>query len=629
MKEWHVDETQQSAAPVRRRRVVSRRRQPPAARARNAASTPSCSARRSTATASSLSTARRPRTSGIGASSCSSTTRRTRCGSTSAADAARCVSAGGTKPDADRRHELRRRCMHFGFHLGLTDWLELVADIPVSAREATPRRLRPLRLVRPRPIAAVRTGFYADSAFTNVAAARRRRDGLAARLQGAPVPRRHVRARRSPPSSRCPFGDDSAFLGDSGFTFRPDLIGDFTRGAFTAAVNLGAIIRPDTIVLRAERSGRHAAPRRALLDLGHELTWSAGVAYRFVQLGRRRRRTLRLRAARHLGANAWAARRRQGLSPPTSSVASSSSRSRTSPSASAPAPASSTSPTRHDDFRVFGGISWAPAERQGRRGLGRHRHRRRRHPRRARICARPSPRTRTASTTRTAAPIPTTTATASPTSSTSAPTSRRTRTASRTTTAAPSSTTTATASPTRRTSARTIRKTRTASRTTTAAPISTTTATASPTPSTSAPTSRRRATASTTTTAAPTRAVRSPSPAARSSCRRTSSSRPARDSIAGRSRVADGARGREDQGQPAACKRIRIEGHTDDVGGAKKNQELSQARAESVRNFLIRKGVEPERLQAVGYGDTRPLDKRKTAEARAKNRRVEFIIVEQ
>jgi flagellar motor protein MotB len=44
---------------------------------------------------------------------------------------------------------------------------------------------------------------------------------------------------------------------------------------------------------------------------------------------------------------------------------------------------------------------------------------------------------------------------------------------------------------------------------------------------------------------------------------------------------------------------------------------------------MIRKGVEPDRLQAVGYGDTHPIDKRKTAEARAKNRRVEFIIVEQ
>ena len=95
--------------------------------------------------------------------------------------------------------------------------------------------------------------------------------------------------------------------------------------------------------------------------------------------------------------------------------------------------------------------------------------------------ARTSPRTRTASRTRTAAPIPTTTATASPTRTTSARTSPRTRTASRTTTAAPIPTTTATASPTRRTSARTSPRTRTASRTTTAAPIPTTTATASPT----------------------------------------------------------------------------------------------------------------------------------------------------
>jgi outer membrane protein OmpA-like peptidoglycan-associated protein len=76
-------------------------------------------------------------------------------------------------------------------------------------------------------------------------------------------------------------------------------------------------------------------------------------------------------------------------------------------------------------------------------------------------------------------------------------------------------------------------------------------------------------------------------------------------------------------------KRIRIEGHTDDVGGAKKNQDLSQARAESVRNALIARGIEPDRLQAVGYGDTRPLDKRQTNGARAKNRRVEFVIVEQ
>ena len=76
-------------------------------------------------------------------------------------------------------------------------------------------------------------------------------------------------------------------------------------------------------------------------------------------------------------------------------------------------------------------------------------------------------------------------------------------------------------------------------------------------------------------------------------------------------------------------KRIRIEGHTDDVGSSRKNLELSQLRADAVRAFMIRKGVEADRLQAVGYGDTHPIDKRKTAEARAKNRRVEFIIVEQ
>ena len=79
----------------------------------------------------------------------------------------------------------------------------------------------------------------------------------------------------------------------------------------------------------------------------------------------------------------------------------------------------------------------------------------------------------------------------------------------------------------------------------------------------------------------------------------------------------------------ARIKRLRIEGHTDDVGTEKKNQELSQARAEAVREFLIARGVAAERLQAVGYGNTRPLDRRTTSDARAKNRRVELIIVEQ
>ncbi len=78
-----------------------------------------------------------------------------------------------------------------------------------------------------------------------------------------------------------------------------------------------------------------------------------------------------------------------------------------------------------------------------------------------------------------------------------------------------------------------------------------------------------------------------------------------------------------------SVKRVRVEGHTDDQGGEKKNQELSQSRADAVIEFLIKRGVDPSRLQGAGYGATRPIASNKTAEGRAKNRRVEFIIVEQ
>jgi outer membrane protein OmpA-like peptidoglycan-associated protein len=77
------------------------------------------------------------------------------------------------------------------------------------------------------------------------------------------------------------------------------------------------------------------------------------------------------------------------------------------------------------------------------------------------------------------------------------------------------------------------------------------------------------------------------------------------------------------------ARRVRVEGHTDDLAGPAKQKKDAQARAEAVREFLIKKGVEPERLQAVGYGNERPLEKAKTQKARAANRRVEFIVVEQ
>ena len=73
--------------------------------------------------------------------------------------------------------------------------------------------------------------------------------------------------------------------------------------------------------------------------------------------------------------------------------------------------------------------------------------------------------------------------------------------------------------------------------------------------------------------------------------------------------------------------RVSIEGHTDSVGGEAQNMRLSQRRAEAVRDYLVAKGISPERLEAVGYGLTKPIASNKTEKGRAQNRRTEFRIV--
>lgn len=72
---------------------------------------------------------------------------------------------------------------------------------------------------------------------------------------------------------------------------------------------------------------------------------------------------------------------------------------------------------------------------------------------------------------------------------------------------------------------------------------------------------------------------------------------------------------------------IKIEGHTDSRGKYKSNMKLSQDRADSVRKYLIKAGVDADRLTAHGYGPDRPIDTNDTAEGRAKNRRVEFVVL--
>jgi uncharacterized protein (TIGR03382 family) len=73
--------------------------------------------------------------------------------------------------------------------------------------------------------------------------------------------------------------------------------------------------------------------------------------------------------------------------------------------------------------------------------------------------------------------------------------------------------------------------------------------------------------------------------------------------------------------------KIRVEGHTDDVGNDAYNKDLSQRRADAVVKYLIDAGVGVERLEAVGHGEEKPIDLRRSAKARAANRRVEFNIV--
>lgn len=78
-----------------------------------------------------------------------------------------------------------------------------------------------------------------------------------------------------------------------------------------------------------------------------------------------------------------------------------------------------------------------------------------------------------------------------------------------------------------------------------------------------------------------------------------------------------------------AIKKMGIEGHTDNKGSPELNKRLSGERAASVMNWLVQHGVEQSRLEAHGYGMEKPIEDNDTNEGRAKNRRVEFKILEQ
>jgi outer membrane protein OmpA-like peptidoglycan-associated protein len=73
--------------------------------------------------------------------------------------------------------------------------------------------------------------------------------------------------------------------------------------------------------------------------------------------------------------------------------------------------------------------------------------------------------------------------------------------------------------------------------------------------------------------------------------------------------------------------KIQISGHTDNIGQEKENQVLSNARAITVINYLMSKGIAPARLTAKGYGSTKPIADNATEAGRAMNRRTELTVI--
>ncbi|HNB82108.1 MAG TPA: OmpA family protein, partial [Chitinophagaceae bacterium] len=72
---------------------------------------------------------------------------------------------------------------------------------------------------------------------------------------------------------------------------------------------------------------------------------------------------------------------------------------------------------------------------------------------------------------------------------------------------------------------------------------------------------------------------------------------------------------------------VGIEGHTDNAGLPDDNLQLSQERADACKAYLVKKGVQEDRISSVGYGDLKPVQSNETEAGRAANRRTEFHLI--
>ena len=72
---------------------------------------------------------------------------------------------------------------------------------------------------------------------------------------------------------------------------------------------------------------------------------------------------------------------------------------------------------------------------------------------------------------------------------------------------------------------------------------------------------------------------------------------------------------------------IELSAHTDDIGKDAYNDKLSNRRGESAKEYLVKQGISPDRIKAIGYGKRKPLVPNDSDEHRAMNRRVEFKVL--
>jgi outer membrane protein OmpA-like peptidoglycan-associated protein len=512
----------------------------------------------------------------------------------------------------------RQIALDLGVSLGLTSFLELVLDVPVSAQAYTAAFGQYGSFADP---ALARTGFYAPGRYTNIAppdaAPLDTRLGFKARFF-----RRGLFGLGGAALVTLPFGDESAFLGDSGFTFQTKLIADFTRGPITVAVNLGAIVRSETKIYdpydeAAVASGRFPGPARLLFDVGHELTWSAGMAYRFVHwvgigaevvglvplVGTRKDYT-----ADVLGG--------LQLFPSKDVVVSTGAGAGVFPGAD-----------RHDDYRVFLGVSWAPVEGKSGVAVGGIDTDGDGIPDSQDLC--PNEREdRDGFDDEDGCPDPDNDQDGIPDRRDRCPNDAEDHDGFRDDDGCPESDNDGDGIADAQDKCPNDPEDRDGFRDDDGCPDADNDGDGIPDAADKCPNERETFNGVDDEDGCPDTGAAVVMTSTRIELPDQLRFETGRATFLGHSeallnRVADKLKAH------ANVRRVRIEGHTDDVGTARKNQELSQARAEAVRNYLIDKGVEPDRLQAVGYGNSRPLDTRRSSAARARNRRVEFIIVEQ